>query len=82
MGMNDKPTDKQIQVLYRWFHWNLPRDKACHALDWLQEHATRGEVSQEIDRVHDLYEKHSLSPERCFSSPIWDGYKQIFEGDK
>lgn len=75
MALNDKPTDNQIELLFRWFNWHMSRPKACHALDWLQENATRGDVSKEISRVHDLYHRHALTVENCFDSPIWDGYK-------
>lgn len=75
MALTDKPTDKQIELLFRWFRWNMSRPQACHALDWLQDNSTRGDVSKEIARVHDLYHAHNLSLDNCFDSPIWADYR-------
>lgn len=66
-----KPTEAQIGVLFRWFTWQMPREKACAAMKYLQDNATRKEVSEEISRVHDLYHSRKLDEERCFETPIW-----------
>lgn len=75
MARSDKPTEAQIGLLYRWFKWKMPIAKANHALDWLEHHATRGEVSQEIDRVGELFHNINLDEKSCFDSPVWNGYK-------
>lgn len=75
MAFDNKPTEAQIGLLYRWFKWKMPIAKANHALNWLENHATRREVSQEIDRVGKLFHEINLDEQKCFDSPIWDGYK-------
>lgn len=75
MKHEDKPTDSQINTLYSWYRWRLPIDLARDAVKWLQNNATKQDVSKEIARVHDLYHDFGLNEESCFESPIWKGYK-------
>lgn len=69
-----KPTNAQLNLLYRWFSWKMPLSKARNATKWLEENADRKATSLEIKRVGDLYHKRALDEEECFNSPIWDGY--------
>lgn len=71
----DKPTDNQLGALYGWYKWRLPGDLARHAIKWLEEHATRQQVSVEMARARKLYHSHTLDKNTCFDSPIWDGYR-------
>ena len=70
-----KPTEPQLDLLYKWYRWRLPTDLARDAVKWLGEHATRKAVSAEIKRAHDLYYEHKLDKDTCFESSIWDGYR-------
>lgn len=74
MGWLDKPTEEQINALWRWFRWQMPRAEAQDALKWLQKNATRRQVSEEMDRVRRLFHARKLSREECFSSDIWAEY--------
>lgn len=70
-----KPTDNQLRTLYGWYMWRLPGDLPRHAIKWLEEHATRQQVSTEMERAYKLYHSHTLDKNTCFDSPIWDGYR-------
>lgn len=75
MAWDDKPTDRQISLLYHWFDWKMSLPKAHHCLSWLEKNATRKQVSKEIERVGELYRAHKLDRENCFDSEIWNGYE-------
>lgn len=74
MAWSDEPTYAQIQTIHRWIQWHMTNKEASEAANWLKEHATRSEVSDEIKRLHDLYYEHKLSKDNCFSSDVWEGY--------
>lgn len=75
MAWTDEPSYAQINCLYRWFSWNMTNDEARKAVDWLREHSTRREVSDEMARVKKLYDSHNLNCKNAFESEIWEGYK-------
>lgn len=75
MQRDDKPTNSQLNLLYRWYKWRLPMALAIDMVKWLENNATKLSVSKEIARVHDLYHDHKLDEESCFDSAIWNGYK-------
>ena len=70
-----KPTDAQLDLLYKWFSWQMPTPKARGAIKWLSEHGDKHSVSDEIKRVGDLYHHRQLNEELCFDSPIWNGFE-------
>ncbi len=74
MAWTDKPTKSQIDVLYNWFRWKMPTVEAKDALDWLEQNATRKQVSDEMGRIRNLYKSHSLNREDCFRGVIWQQY--------
>lgn len=74
MSWLDKPTDAQINTLWRWFQWEMPRAEAKDALDWLKQNATRKQVSEEMTRVRNLLHDKKLNREQCFSGEIWADY--------
>lgn len=74
MSWLDKPTKAQINILWHWYRWKMPTAEAKDALDWLEQNATRKQVSDEMTRVRELYKSHSLSREDCFNAPIWREY--------
>lgn len=80
MAWSDVPSSAQLDLLYKWFSWQMPTPKARDAIKWLGDHADKRSVSDEIKRVGDLYRHLRLNEELCFSSPIWDGYSYTEEG--
>lgn len=51
--MDKKPTYNQIQTLFRWAEWSMPRDKAVE-YSKVAETFTRGEISNEISRLYQI----------------------------
>ena len=74
MSYNDKPTDNQLDVIYRWFSWIMPTERARNSIKWLGEHSNRKEVSSEMSRLKRLKDKRNLDQENCFDSAIWKGF--------
>lgn len=75
MDKSNRPTYSQIQALYWWMSWQMPRNEAVAALDWLEAHATRREVSAEIQRIGNLHHSHKLDKAECFNSKVWEKYE-------
>ena len=71
MAWNDKPTYAQIGVVYKWLSWRIPIQTAQKATKWLEDHATRYQVSLEIKRLKTLYDTFKLNEETCFASDVW-----------
>lgn len=69
-----KPTYAQLEAIFRWFTWQMPRNEATAAVNYLKEHASRRQVSQEMGRLYPLYKGHNLTKERCFESEVWEGF--------
>lgn len=76
MAWSDEPTYAQVETVFRWIEWHMPTEEARQAVNWLKEHATRKEVSDEIKRLHDLSYNHKLDKDGCFDSSVWEGYMQ------
>lgn len=74
MVWSDEPTEAQLGVIFHWFKWKMPTAKAQDAVHWLQDTATRKEVSCEMTRLKKLYDSHQLDEKKCFDSEIWEGY--------
>lgn len=74
MAWSDEPTEAQLDRLWVWIRWFMPDAEASSALAWLQKNATRKQVSEEMNRLHDLKEEHKLNREECFKGEIWKGY--------
>lgn len=74
MAWIDKPTKAQINALYSWFRWKMPTAEAKDALDWLEQNATRRQVSDEMKRVRELYLTRSLNRDDCFRGEVWREY--------
>lgn len=74
MAWSDKPTDAQLDALFNWIRWEMPSIEASDAMNWLRENATRKQVSEEMNRVHDLKHARKLNREECFKGEIWKGY--------
>jgi len=75
MAWTDKPSDAQMNMLWYWGKWNISNDRLRPALKWLEQNATKKEVSEEMSRVRELYKKHRLDKETFFDSPVWSDYK-------
>lgn len=74
MAWQDKPTEAQLNTLFHWIRWEMPSAEASEAIKWLEENTTRKQVSDEMNRIHDLKEARKLNREECFKGEIWSGY--------
>lgn len=74
MAWIDSPTKAQINAMWHWFNWEMPRTEAKDALDWLEKNATRKQVSDELGRLRELSLAHNLNREQCFSGDVWKEY--------
>ena len=75
MVWSDKPTDAQLYRVYSWIRWEMTNEQAQKAIAWLEETATRRDVSLEMTRLKELKEKRLLDGKNCFESQIWEGFK-------
>lgn len=75
MEQKNKPTYAQIDTIFRWISWHLSDKEASFAVHWLREHASRRDVSKEMNRLYGLYHGHKLNKAECFNSGVWDGYE-------
>lgn len=74
MAWSDEPTPVQLGALGRLIHWELDADTVARAIKFLEENATRREVSTEMTRLRALYLGRQLSKETIFEAPIWEGF--------
>ena len=66
-----KPTEAQINLLYQWFKWQMPTEKARSAVKWAEDNGDKYKLSREMKRVQQLYKTNNLNEERCFESYFW-----------
>ena len=74
MAWSDEPTDMQLGTIFSWLSWKVDRNTAQEAVKWLQNTATRRDVSAEMNRLRDLRQKNLLDASNCFTSEIWEGF--------
>lgn len=75
MAWSDEPTQAQLATIYHLIRWKLPTAELAFAVKWLENNATRREVSYEMGRLRKLYIDHKLTKDNIFESEIWEGYK-------
>ena len=75
MAWDNRPTEAQIGTLFSWIRWEMPNAQASMAVKWLQNNATRREVSAEMARIKALKDKRALNAENCFEGAIWNNYQ-------
>ena len=75
MAWSDEPTDMQLGTIFSWLSWKVDRQTAQEAIKWLQNTATRRDVSAEMNRLRDLRQKNLLNASNCFESEIWEGFQ-------
>lgn len=80
MVWSDEPTEAQLNAIFMLIRWSVPTEAAKNAVLWLEERATRREVSDEMKRLRELDLKHDLSASTCFVGDIWDGFPYAEEG--
>lgn len=73
-----KPTDAQLNRVYLWLKWVMPTAKAAEAAKYLEQHATRKQVSEEMSRLKGLKDRHALGEATAFDSAIWEGFDERF----
>jgi len=75
MAWSDEPTQMQLITILDFLRWHMPYDKALKAIEFLENSATRRDVSDEMRRLRDLKNKHALDGKNAFQSEIWEGFK-------
>ena len=75
MAWSDEPTPAQLGAVARLIQWEVDRDTNARAIKFLEEHATRRELSTELTRLRNLYIDRKLTKEKIFESPIWEGFE-------
>lgn len=75
MAWSDEPTEQQLGTIYSWIRWCMSNEQAQKAVAYLQNYATRREVSAEMTRLKALRLQHRLDADTCFSSEIWEGFE-------
>lgn len=73
--MGIEPSYNQTNLIYKYFSWIMPIEKAQEAVQWIQKTTTKDELIGEIHRLKRLHDKHLLSLDNCFDSRIWEGFK-------
>lgn len=83
MAWSDSPSEGQMGAWWRLTKWALPDNVQTLAMDWLEKHADRKQMSDELARVRGLYIKRNLDEKSCFDSSIWIGfdYRQKLQDD-
>ena len=76
MAWSDEPTQAQLSGIYRLIEWTVPKDTLLAAMEYLEETATRREVSNEMGRLRSLYIDHKLDKDNVFRSKVWEGFKK------
>ena len=74
MGWSDEPTEVQIGTIFSWIRWVVDRDTAQRAVNWLQNNATRRDVSYEMTRLKALKQKRLLDVDKLFQGEVWEGF--------
>lgn len=74
MAWSDEPTYAQINVIFSWLESEIGREEAKKATSWLENTATRHDVSVEMSRLKELRDKGLLDASKCFTSEIWEGF--------
>lgn len=74
MAWSDEPTEAQLGTVFSWLKWKVDRDTASKAVEFLENSATRRDVSTEMTRLKALKDKGLLNASNCFESDIWEGF--------
>lgn len=75
MAWSDRPTQMQLVTILDFLRWQIPYDKALKAIEFLENSATRRDVSDEMRRLRDLKQKHVLDGKNAFTGKIWEGFE-------
>lgn len=75
MAWTDKPTDAQIRALLNMMRWVVADREVAGIVTYLENNATRRQVSDELGRLRDLKIDRKLTRESCFSSDLWKGFE-------
>lgn len=71
-----KPTENQINTIYRWLYWRIKTNDLKSALNWAETNRSRKQTSEEMKRLYDLKEHNNLHGWNCFNSEYWEGMKE------
>lgn len=73
--MNDKPTQPQLNIIYKWLSWKIPTYAAKAAVEFVKENKTKKETIAEISRLHDMWESKKLNHINWNASEFWEGFE-------
>lgn len=71
MVSNNRPTSAQLGALSNMIRWKLTDAECKKTIEYLENHSTRGEVSEELKRVRQLYISRKLVRDNVWASGIY-----------
>lgn len=76
MGWNDKATDAQLNAFLHMVRWDVAIDESLEMGKYLEENATRREMSNELGRIRKLSIDRKLTKDTIFDGELWANYKK------
>ena len=73
--MNNRPTEEQLGIIFKWLSWKMPRTQAKDAVKFIEENKTKRETSEEIGRLKDLWKSRRLTTRNWNCSEFWVGFE-------
>lgn len=71
----EEPTKEQSTLICSILKKYVGFTMAFVASKWAEDHSTKDDVSEEIDRLKDLEKHHQLDKDRCFEGGIWTNFR-------
>lgn len=71
MASESRPTPAQLGALSNMIRWKLTDAECKKTIKHLENHSTRGEVSEELKRVRRLYVSRKLVRDNVWASGIY-----------
>lgn len=71
MANESRPTPAQLGALSNMIRWKLTDAECKKTIKHLENHSTRGEVSEELKRVRQLYVSRKLVRDNVWASGIY-----------
>ena len=75
MAWSDEPTMAQLGAVKRLIEFKVPKETLTNALQYLENTATRREVSNELGRLRSLYIDRKLDKSNVFDGKVWEGFE-------
>lgn len=71
MASESRPTPAQLGALSNMIRWKLTDAECKKTIKHLENHSTRGEMSEELKRVRQLYVSRKLVRDNVWASGIY-----------